>query len=420
VIQHPRTSTQIAQHQNRRTIAVLLSGHAGESIMIAGVNAPDKQPCTVLGRSGRRSVAVAGGGTAGHVTSALAIMSAYQAGFDAEVYFIGCQDGFETQLVPAGGFELHIIPGAPYARQSLFGKARALAALLQGTLTARRLLQARQTGLVIGLGGYASLGPVLAARILGIPAVIHEANVFPGLANRMIASLTDRVFLGWEQAGAAFRKSKTVVTGNPIRPAMASLANQPREQRRDNLRRILVTGGSAGSPFLNANVPMLLARVRDLGVAITIRHQTGDGEIERVRQTYERLGFDARIEAFIDDMAQAYCQADFVITAAGALTLAELALFGLPALLVPLTVAAQGHQIANAKIYAEQAGGAWVPEHDWDTEPVARLVATTLADFDGLSAQAQRLRRMATPDAAQMLVEECEALLDGVRQSRRR
>jgi UDP-N-acetylglucosamine--N-acetylmuramyl-(pentapeptide) pyrophosphoryl-undecaprenol N-acetylglucosamine transferase len=174
-----------------------------------------------------------------------------------------------------------------------------------------------------------------------------------------------------------------------------------------------------GSPFLNANVPILLARVRDLGVPITVRHQTGDAEIERVRQAYERLGFDARIDAFIDDMAQAYCQADFVITAAGALTLSELALFGLPALLVPLTVAAKGHQIANARIYAERSGGAWVPEHDWDTEPVARLVATTLADFDGLSAQAQRLRRMATPDAAQMLVEECETLLDGVRASRR-
>jgi UDP-N-acetylglucosamine--N-acetylmuramyl-(pentapeptide) pyrophosphoryl-undecaprenol N-acetylglucosamine transferase len=383
--------------------------------MISGVNALDKQPSTVLGRSRRRSVAVAGGGTAGHVTSALAIMSAYQAGFDAEVYFIGCQHGFETQLVPAGGFELQLIPGAPYARQNVFGKARALAALLQGTLAARRLLSARRTGLVIGLGGYASLGAVFAARILGIPAVIHEANVFPGLANRMIASLTDRVFLGWEQAGADFLRSKTLVTGNPIRPAMAALAHQPREQRRDNLRRILVTGGSVGSPFLNANVPILLARVRDLGVPITVRHQTGDGEIDSVAHAYQQLGFDARIEAFIDDMAEAYRQTDFVITAAGALTLAELAMFGLPALLVPVTAAAKGHQIANAKIFSERCGGAWVPERDWDPESLARLLATTLADVDALSAQTHRLRQMATPDAARMLVEECEAMLDGVR-----
>jgi UDP-N-acetylglucosamine:LPS N-acetylglucosamine transferase len=90
-------------------------------------------------------------------------------------------------------------------------------------------------------------------------------------------------------------------------------------------------------------------------------------------------------------------------------------MFGLPALVVPLTAAAKGHQIANAKIYAEQSGGAWVPEHDWETEPLARLVAATLADFDALSAQTQRLHQMATPDAARMLVQECEALLDGMR-----
>jgi UDP-N-acetylglucosamine--N-acetylmuramyl-(pentapeptide) pyrophosphoryl-undecaprenol N-acetylglucosamine transferase len=114
-------------------------------------------------------------------------------------------------------------------------------------------------------------------------------------------------------------------------------------------------------------------------------------------------------------MAQAYCQADFVITAAGALTLAELAMFGLPALLVPLTAAAQGHQVANAKIFAQRSGAAWVAERDWDREPLAMVLATTLADFDALTAQAQRLRQMATPDAARMLVEECEAMLDNVR-----
>jgi UDP-N-acetylglucosamine--N-acetylmuramyl-(pentapeptide) pyrophosphoryl-undecaprenol N-acetylglucosamine transferase len=388
--------------------------------MIAGVNVLDKQPypSTVPERSGRPRIAVAGGGTAGHVTSALAIMAAYQDGFDAEVYFIGCQGGFETQLIPAAGFELHVIPGTPYARQNLFGKAWSLAAVAAGTLAARRLLKARHTDLVIGLGGYASLGAVLAANILGIPSVIHEANVFPGLANRMIGSLSDRVFLGCEQASFAFRTSKTVVTGNPIRPAMAALAREPRERgEREKFRRILVTGGSAGSPFLNDKIPLLLARVRALGVPLKVRHQSGDGETERVRLAYHRLELDAQVEAFIGDMAKAYFDADFVITAAGALTLAELALFGLPALLVPLTAAAKGHQIANAREYAERTGGAWVPEHAWDTEPLARRVASMLSESqDTLTAQAQRLREMATPHAARKLVEECQTLLAGTHQ----
>ena len=373
-----------------------------ERIMITGVEAAS--------RPNRRRVAVAGGGTAGHVTSALAIMAAYQSGFDADVYFIGCEGGFETQLIPAEGFELQIIPGAPYARQNLRGKLRSLAALLRGTFAARRLLKNKQTDLVIGLGGYASMGSILAARSLGIRSVIHEANVFPGLANRMIGSLSDRVFVGWEEASAAFRPSITRVTGNPVRPAMAVVAGEPKEGHAGP-RRILITGGSLGSPFLNDKVPPLLARVRELGVPLEIRHQTGAGETEKIRREYARLGMDACVEPFIDRMGEAYHQADFVIAAAGALTLAELAMFGLPSLLVPLAKAANGHQIANARLFAERSGATWIPEHAWDTERLAEILAASLGDLLTLRSQTQRLRAMSAPNAARTLVEACEALM---------
>jgi UDP-N-acetylglucosamine--N-acetylmuramyl-(pentapeptide) pyrophosphoryl-undecaprenol N-acetylglucosamine transferase len=341
-------------------------------------------------------------------------MAAYQAAVDADVYFIGCQGGFETQLVPAGGFVLELIPGAPYARQNLIGKLRSLVTLVRGTLAARRLLKAKQTELVIGVGGYASLGTVLAARTLGIHTAIHEANVLPGLANRLIGWLSERVFVGWDQASSSFSISKTIVTGNPIRPDVAARANDPgHNSGRQSPRRILVTGGSQGSPFLNDKVPALLARVLELGVPVAVHHQTGEGASEPVRREYQRLGIDARVEAFIHDMAQAYCEAELVIAAAGALTLAELALFGLPSLLVPLEAAARGHQTANARIYADITGGTWVSEHGWDTELLAVRVASTLTDFDAWSAQAQRLRAMARPNAAHKLVEECEALMAG-------
>lgn len=378
--------------------------------MIAGVNGLDKQPHSSPHAvpSRRRRVAVAGGGTAGHVTSAVAIMAAYQAHFDAEIYFIGCRDGFEARLIPAGGFELHIIPGAPYVRQNVFKKASALLELARGTLAARRLLKARETELVIGLGGYASLGAILAAKLLGIPSAIHEANVFPGLANRLIGSLADLVFLGWGQAGTRFQ-TKSVVTGNPVRQDMGELG--PRFEGRGGDRRILVTGGSAGSPFLNENVPLLLAKVRDLGVPLRVRHQAGAGETEQVRGRYQGQGIDARVEEFIDDMAAAYRESDYVITAAGALTLAELAMAGLPALLVPQSAAASGHQIANAEVFSGLSGGAWVREEDWDTQRLAGSLAATLGDLDALIAQSNRLRKMATPNAAHTLVSECESFL---------
>jgi UDP-N-acetylglucosamine:LPS N-acetylglucosamine transferase len=164
------------------------------------------------------------------------------------------------------------------------------------------LLRAKETELGIGVGGYALLGTVLAARMLAIHAVMHEADVFPGLANRLIGRLSERIFVGWDQASSLFPASKTIVTGNPGRPE--------------------------------------------------------------------------------------YSEAELVIAAAGALTLAELAMFALPSLLVPLDTAARGHQIANVKVYAERAGGTWVPEPSWNTESLAVQIALTLSGSDALSAQA--------------------------------
>jgi UDP-N-acetylglucosamine--N-acetylmuramyl-(pentapeptide) pyrophosphoryl-undecaprenol N-acetylglucosamine transferase len=355
---------------------------------------------------------VAGGGTAGHVNLALAIMAAYRTAFDAQVFFVGCEGGFETQLVPASGFDLEIIPGTPYARQNMAGKARSLITLVQGTLAARRLFQRRHADLVIGVGGYPSVGSILAARALGIPCVIHEANVFPGLANRLISSLTGRVFVGWEQAATFFRSSKTVVTGNPLRPEIAARsAGSP--ARSGSRRRILVTGGSLGSPFLNRTAPQLLARIQELGIPLSVHHQSGEGGADALAEEYRRLGIPARVEAFVDDMGDAYRNADYAIATAGALTLAELSAFGLPALLIPLQAAAADHQMANAQAYAQHTGVILVSEREWVTEQIAKRVTEVLSDSGALDAQAVRLRELASPDAARAVVEQCEAYLNG-------
>ncbi len=386
--------------------------------MIAGVNRPDKQPDSSRPAlpSQPRRVAVAGGGTAGHVTSAVAIMAAYRAGFNAEIFFIGCRDGFEARLIPAAGFELQIVPGTPYARRNALEKVRALVELARGTLAAKRLLKARKTELVIGLGGYASLGAILAAKLLGIPSVIHEANVLPGLANRIVGSLADLVFLGWGQAGARFQ-TKTILTGNPVRQNLNVCGSRFRDYGEN--RRIFVTGGSGGSPFLNENVPLLLAKVRDLGVPLKVLHQAGAGQAGQVRARYSELRMDGRVEEFVDDMVAAYRESDYVITAAGALTLAEVAMAGVPAFLVPQSAAANGHQIANADVFSRLSGGDWVREEEWDTTQVAGRLAATLGNPHALRMQATRLRELATPEAAQTLVAECETFLDGRRGSRR-
>jgi UDP-N-acetylglucosamine--N-acetylmuramyl-(pentapeptide) pyrophosphoryl-undecaprenol N-acetylglucosamine transferase len=362
-----------------------------------------------------RRVAIAGGGTAGHVTTGLSIMDAYRGALGAEIYFIGCAGGFESSLVPSAGFRLELIPGGPLARQNLSGKARALVLLPSGVWCARKLLRATATQLVIGLGSYGSGAAVLAARSLGIASVIHEANVVPGLANRWLQPVADRVCISWEASRRFFPAAGVTVTGIPVRPEIvhAAPSGLPSASQHSGPRRILVIGGSEGSTFLNKNVPLLLRRVRALGAEIAVRHQTGFSAVEPVQALYEGCGFPARVERFIVDMAEAYSQAQFVIAAPGAITLAELAIMGLPSLLIPSRAVAADHQTPNARAYAEQTGGMWCSERDWDPTGVAVRLAALLNSPTALLDQAQRTRALAHPGAARAVVEVCESLMAG-------
>ena len=359
--------------------------------------------------SGNRRIALAGGGTAGHVTSGLAIMIEYRRAFaGAELWFIGCPGGFEEMLVPAHGFPLITIPGAPFARQKIGGKLLAVRELARGTQAARSVLQKCSVGFVIGLGGYASAGSVLAARSLGIPAIIHEANVSAGFANRLVSRAAARVCTGWEATRSAFRGRDVVVTGNPIVPEIAAGKHAG---GLDGPRRILITGGSEGSGFLNRNVPPLLARIQATGIALDVVHQAGLGAEESVGRDYAAAGIAARVEGFIHEIAAAYRCAQFVISSAGALTLAELAAMGLPALLVPSNAVSANHQHNNATSWAEAVGGLSISEDDWNAEKLATSLASLLNDPAALAEQSRRARALARPDAARAVINVCEALI---------
>lgn len=356
----------------------------------------------------RRRVAIAGGGTAGHVIPGLAIMQAYRESVGADVYFIGCRGGFETDLVPARGFALELLPGAPWARQDGRGKFRSIAALARGIRHARALLRDRRTELVIGLGGYASMGAVLAARSLGIPCVIHEANIYPGLANQVLRMCADRVLLGWEESSKSFSRSFAHVTGNPVVPEILAAGEYRGGQ--DPLR-IVVLGGSTGSRFLNYSAPALLARLRQDGLRFSVLHQCGLHDSSAVRAVYQQAGVEAEVREYLHDIASVYRQASFVITTAGGLTLAELAAVGLPSLLVPMKEAANHHQIANAKSFANLTGGIWVAQEHWDEAKLAPQLAELLRNAERLRAQSQRIRKLARPHAARDIVLLCERLL---------
>ncbi len=367
---------------------------------------------------GQRRLAMVGGGTAGHVYPALTIADTYRHTFDhVDVCFIGTPEGCEGRLVPAHGYRCTMIQGSPWFGVGVGGRLRATKTLVVGIAQARHLLRAQGTQLVIGLGGYASVGVLLAARSLGLRIVIHEANIVPGLANKLLGRLADRVYLGCEAAAWAFPQDRTLVTGNLVRPEITAVGDEKLRAMCSvhQPAHILVMGGSQGAPFLNRHVPALLRQVTGHGLALEVRHQVGDDDPEPVRTQYAQAQIAASVMPYIEDMADMYRWADFAIVRSGSGTIAELAACGLPALLVPLPTAASDHQTVNAVAFAEAGGGWWVREADWQVQVQAARLAALLGDANALTDMATRARRLATPEAASMLVTDCEALMVGQR-----
>lgn len=356
-------------------------------------------------------VILAGGGTGGHVTPALALADAFSAQVPGcEVLFIGTPQGMEATLVPKRGWRIETVPGSRLVGGGVWAKVRGIRNLIEGVRSARRILQAEKPSLVIGVGGYASGAALLAAKTLGIPTAVHESNAIPGLTNRVLGLIVDRVYLGFAAARAEFPRDTAVLSGNPVRPEIRVLGAS-RHSEGGRPRRILVVGGSQGSEFLNTHVPGLVANLREHGVEVEVRHQVGKLDPAPVAAKYAEMGVTHTVDTFIDDMAAAYAWADFAVTRSGSGTVAELACAGLPALLVPFPFAAGDHQAANARAFADAGAGVWVRQGDWNEVRLCQTVREILSDAARWQAASTAGRTMAGPDAATAVVNDCQQWL---------
>jgi UDP-N-acetylglucosamine--N-acetylmuramyl-(pentapeptide) pyrophosphoryl-undecaprenol N-acetylglucosamine transferase len=358
-------------------------------------------------------IALIGGYTAGHVFPMLAVAEAYRArNAGAEILFVGGRGSFEATVIRERGYVCHEVAGAPlFGIETRRERLRSRLKVAQGFWQARRLFARAEVELALGFGGYITAGPMLAARSLGMATAVFEANVIPGRANRAVQRWMDHRFLGFAETAAypGWRASKVV--GYPLRPEIANLAGSARAPPQGRDIHVIVTGGSRGSEFLNRACPGLLGQVAARGIGISVRHQTGLGDIAAVARAYRGLGLSVTVEAFADDMASVYRWADFAICAAGAGTLAELSAIGLPAFLVPTADVADDHQRANAQAYANRAAAPWVREAEWDERSIADSLAQLLREPDALRAAAARTSDAARLDAAAEIVAGCERLL---------
>jgi UDP-N-acetylglucosamine--N-acetylmuramyl-(pentapeptide) pyrophosphoryl-undecaprenol N-acetylglucosamine transferase len=355
-------------------------------------------------------VLVAGGGTGGHLFPGMAVAEAFRAAVPGlEVAFAGTGRGIEARVVPQSGYRLFTLPVTGLVGRGLIRRLGAVAVLPSALGAAWRVLREFRPDLVVGVGGYASAPILFVAGLMRLPRVILEQNAVPGVTNRIFGPHADRVFLAFEETEQRFTGGRFACPGNPVREGLLEAVEKAGKARTG--RHVLAFGGSQGARALNdaliEAVPALMAKDPDL----TVTHQTGAADLERVRAAYAPLGDRAEAAAFIDDMGAAYAGADLVICRAGATTVAELTAVGRPAILVPYPHAAHDHQTANARLLESRGAAVLLPQGELTPERLEGLVNELLTNRSGLATMEAAAKALGRPDAARRVVSECLELL---------
>lgn len=351
---------------------------------------------------------MAGGGTGGHLFPGLAVAREFQRRDKmTEILFVGSELGIEKRVLPKEGFRLETLPVRGLKGRGIRGMVEALYGLPASFIRALGIIRRFGPELIIGLGGYASGPLVLAGKAKRIRCAIIEQNLRPGLTNRILGRIVDRVFTTFEESASYFPRSKVVRTGNPIRWRSA-----PAEVKGDKFS-LLIFGGSAGAHRINLSAIEALEQLKDLGSQLRVIHQTGEADYEEIRATYSSFPFEARVVPFIEKMDEAYAQADLVLCRSGASTAAELALFGKPAILVPYPYAADDHQRWNAEALRKEGAAEMILDRELNGDFLAKRIRALFQDRKGLKAMGEAARRLAQPEAALRIVEECCALVRG-------
>jgi UDP-N-acetylglucosamine--N-acetylmuramyl-(pentapeptide) pyrophosphoryl-undecaprenol N-acetylglucosamine transferase len=349
-------------------------------------------------------VAIAGGGTAGHVNPALAVAEALQG---CEVTFLGTATGAEGRLVPDAGWPLEVVEvrGWDRARPASFPLVGAVA--VRALATARSVLRRLGADVVVGMGGYVSLPACLAARSLGTPIVLHEQNIVFGLANRVCKPLASAVAVSFrESLRSAGRRG--VFVGNPVRAEIAN-ADHPSERARglhrfaleEGRRTLLVFGGSQGARRINTAAAELRARWSQRS-DLQVLHVTGSADAPG-GEADPGVGLLYRAVPFVDRMIEAYSVADVALCRGGATTVAELQAVGLPAIIVPYPYHRDRQQELHARVLERAGAAIALPDASASGGTVAGHADRLLGDPDERARMRSAALALATPDAAERL-----------------
>jgi UDP-N-acetylglucosamine--N-acetylmuramyl-(pentapeptide) pyrophosphoryl-undecaprenol N-acetylglucosamine transferase len=347
-----------------------------------------------------KTILIMAGGTGGHIFPGLAVAEQMRAA-GWEVVWMGARGGMEERLVPKHGYRAAWIRAKAARGKGLVQKLLLPANLLYSFWESARHIRSLRPNVVLGLGGYVAFPGGMMASLWNRPLALHEQNAIPGLANKVLAQVSDKVMSGFPQA-----LKNAEWTGNPVRAEIAAIASpEARFQGRQGPLRILVVGGSLGAQALNESVPKALALMNDRPRVV---HQAGEKHLDALRKHYAEAGVNGELVAFIDDMARRYAEADLVICRAGAVTIAELSAGGMASILVPFPHAVDDHQTANGKFLADHGAALLIQQRDLTPQKLAQMIQGL--DRSRLLEMARKARALGKPDAARVVAERCMSI----------
>jgi UDP-N-acetylglucosamine--N-acetylmuramyl-(pentapeptide) pyrophosphoryl-undecaprenol N-acetylglucosamine transferase len=349
-----------------------------------------------------KSILIMAGGTGGHIFPGLAVAEQMRAaGWD--VVWMGARGGMEERLVPKHGYRTAWIRARAARGKGLVQKLLLPANLLFSFWESARHIRSLKPSVVLGLGGYVAFPGGMMASLLNRPLALHEQNAIAGLANRVLAQVSDKVMVAFP---GALKRAEW--TGNPVRGEIASIPPpEDRFRKRTGVLKLLVVGGSLGAQALNEVMPKTLSLLRAKPLVV---HQAGEKHLGTLKANYAAAGVQGELVAFIDDMARRYAEADLVICRAGAVTIAELSAGGMASILVPFPHAVDDHQSANARFLSERGAAILIQQRDLSPERLAELIGSL--DRPKLLDMARKARALGKPDAARIVAQRCMQLAE--------
>lgn len=344
---------------------------------------------------------ISAGGTGGHIFPGIAVAETLmKKDADSSVLFIGTPYGLEGKFIPGAGFRLSFIEAHQFLGRSPVHKMITILRVLKGIVMSRRILKEEKPDAILGMGGFTSVPVIIAGRLLGIPCFVHEQNVQPGLANKLLAKIARMTFISFEGTREYLKGKKVLHTGNPLRQRLKKLEGLKKESSSFG---IFVFGGSRGAKSINDAVLTLLPYLEGRKDAV-IYHQTGADDLERISAAYSKSPVAHEVFAFTDEMEKYYALSDVIISRAGATTIFELAFFRKAAILIPYPYSAGNHQWQNAA-YVEATGGCYLIGNDEATgERLFSVISHLMKEQELSREMGENLGKIFVEDAASRII----------------